>query len=345
MEICLSPVSGGHMPYQLSILEELGGYGYDCKMLLGASGGNMANYIVHAADFNPQKTRELAGYLNPRMFCSEWFPMLPLFSFICGYSEMGALYKHGLDNTGYFKYAFDGRNVWDRELWTAAYDIGEQKTQLFCNLSEETSMLGKFVLNEDIYQVCPNIYSEGDFRMLSKTVMASASIPGIVPPQKIGFSRYQDGGLTSATPMTLMRPLFENEEEIHLTYVGCEDLNAKDRYENVGNKSKGGLTEAREIVLRNIVANDRRTCYELVTKNAKPCSCGTHNVVHNETFYLNSATWKHVEDVKRIYKRSLIEIYPEGDLNGIDIADFKSSDIMYAMDEVKEKLVCKFWYV
>ncbi|MCP4120166.1 MAG: patatin-like phospholipase family protein [Bacteroidetes bacterium] len=337
------PISGAGCFSQIAILARMSELGYSSEVMLGASGGNITAYIANASRFNPIKMIDMAYELHPSMFCRPWTGLSPIVSTYCGLHK-GSLYNHGTDNTDYLlkhyqdPIASPEEVIKTNEIWSAAYDIDSQRTRLFCNRSKCEAIIDPAIMDPNIYQIEEPIYADYDVSMLSKIITASASIPLVVPPQVINGNRMQDAGLSCASPMTLMSPLFKDLKEIHLYYINSEDIDV------VGTMSTSmtndasilsNFNQARGAMLKNITANDRRLCYDLVVRQAiRPDM--------TDTFDFNISGWNKCQSLCSNYKRSLVEICPRT-TTPINISSFTRDDVAKEVNNALSNSVIKVW--
>lgn len=341
MEATVLPISGGKVFYQLGIIKFLSAYGYDSELWMGSSGGGIGAYVAHAADLKYDEITNVAKKLTPEMFCSEWIKPVPIASYIYGYSKKGALFNQGKGGDEFVNAYFDNINVKNREIWVGTYNSDRQTSQLFCNRSNKESLLGIFTLDPILYQLDPNIYCDGDLELISKTILASASIPGVVPPKQIFGCNHQDGGMSAASPMTFMNTLFDGYDNLHITYINCENMHSHEKSSTSGGASKE-MTKTRDSVIKNIMRQDRRACYEMLSRSCGQCRHDRLPLIY-ESFQLTNRTWERVYDIKRKATKSLVEIYP-GDRDAIDITNFNSVDVEKAIDFAENNCFCNIWY-
>jgi len=341
IEVLVLPISGGGFANQLGITHALSKNGFDTPLMFGASGGNVAAYLTHAANFDPDLIRSIASELKPSMFCTPWFSAVTLYSYYHGYTKEGSIYNSGEDNAAFFEKHFNER-VGEREIWTAAYNTTEQKTQLFCNRKEEDSILGAFKINSEIYQVGSNVYANEDLPLISSIVSASAAIPGLVPPQIINGHEYQDGGLACASPMTAINSVIDEYNKVHIIFVNCENpYDIKERKCKEGFLSE--VSAARDIILRNIVSNDRLRCYELLSRTCSTCACGAPKV-YKETGYFDADAWDRIKLLRSSKIRTFVELYPLKPVV-LDITKFKGSEVVDVIDGSEGNIGFNIWYI
>ena len=336
--VTILPISGAGCFSQMGILSRMVELGHTSEMLLGASGGNIAAYISHAADFDPQTMIDITHELRPEMFCTQWVPSSKFISTYCGYSK-GSLYNYGTDNTDFLSRHYRDTDMYSREIWSAAYDIDSQRTRLFCNKEKDQSLLKPHTLDSNIYQIEESIYAGGDMSKISKIILASASIPLMVPPQVIDGCRMQDAGLSCASPMTLMAPLFRGKSNLHMYYINSEDIDITDCMIAVGGENKGmlsGLNSARGAMLKNITANDRRACYELVLRGE---DSHKHKI---SDLKLDEEGWDELLRLEDEYDRTLVEIYPNKP-TAMDLTSFTCDQISDEISRVLESSTMRVW--
>lgn len=342
MEVTVLPISGGSFPYQVGILKFLVKHvGYDSELLLGSSGGSVAAYILHEADFKYDNIDNVACSLTSQMFCREWSNALPILGYACGYMHKGAIFRDGTGGEQFLRAGFDNISIQKREIWSGTYNITAGKSQLFCNRSMHNSLLGKFNLDKSLYQICDNIYCGGNINLIADAIMASASIPGVVPAKNIGGHLYQDGGLSAASPMTLLNSLFDKYDKLNITYINSEDLNTN----NTSLTSRGvlgGITQARDSVIKNIIAHDRMSCSQVLFRSCTECRCDQAPLLY-KSMPLNEDTIHTIYDIIKSSRKSLTEYYTDY-RPPIDITNFTSNDVIEGIRFAEHNSYCNIWY-
>jgi len=329
------PVSGGSFPVQLAILCQLFDINYHPDITLGSSGGNVCSYVSLAGNWTSYGVIRISKMINSNMFVSSWMP--PDFDFlpsrILGYFR-GSFYDSGSGTNSFFTNFFTKQTVMRDEIWTGTVNRKLQKSQLFCNTSQEKSKL-------DISNFCPNIsasldpiYLSGDLYKISGACSASASIPIYVPEKIVDNVSYVDGGVMYASPLSTLKNCLG---KCHIIYVSSFDTeNGKavgfDGYTDIAQVGKTTFSE----MSQSLCYQDRLAGIELVKKN-KPCKYKTIEK-------LNAEKLKEVIKKTEKYKYSMIELFPLGDICPLDLASFSGSDVISMMEQVtKDGFGARIW--
>lgn len=221
LEVHILPVSGGGFPAQLQELiyymaqaqlatetsEQSGNYmEYTPDICLSASGGNVATYISLSGNWSEGGIKRVIQNLNPRMFSNTWWPgplgVLP--AWILGIFE-GSIFKPGYGPSRLFKSFSDSRTIQDVEIWSGTYNQSQKRSTFFCNKTEGQTFISPITYNPFTFKTTELKFMEGDIDLISKVVIASASIPLLFQPVKILGDEYIDGGTTYTSPLTPMQ--------------------------------------------------------------------------------------------------------------------------------------------
>ena len=206
---CL-PISGGAFVAQLGLLQEVfearktinGGFvsgkkTYAPDLVFAASGGNVASYIALASNWSTEGIYRYARQLDPKCFTQKWVPnelsVVP--NIVIGLFK-GSLYKKGYGAGCLFKRIFSEETVSDIEIWTGTYNNDLKHAQFFCNKKQTQSYINEAFFNEEqyFYDSLPLKFMNGNIELIAEVAIASASIPLVVPHQKIDNTMYADGG-------------------------------------------------------------------------------------------------------------------------------------------------------
>lgn len=339
MQIFVLPVSGGSFPCQLAALHKLTEYNISSDVICCSSGGNVAAYIMHCAHWDQNKLNSIITQLKQEMFLRSW-NSFAISNAAMGYFK-GSMYKEGYGCKDLLNTFLDNSSIMSKEIWSGVYDVENQQAQLFCNKSKETSILAaQGDIDLTLYQTKTPIYTSGNIPIISQVINASASIPGIVTPQKIYDNYYVDGGMGAASPMIFLQDnmitLASKKKMLHLIYINGCDLNNAAHISAQQDNFMQYIQQSMNIVFRTMLLNDRLTCYQIITrlKNAKLNIIGGRL---DETF---NATYS---AVKKSYPYTLLEIYPYT-YNAINITNFNSTQIMHSYQQQMTQLCYRLYY-
>lgn len=222
LRVYIGPVSGGGAMGQLGQIEvvtealkkagiangRIQSAEYIPDLCMGASGGNMALYIALSGNWSNGGITRVVQMLDPRMISRSWFPkgldFLP--SFVLGIVE-GSLFKDGYTAEKLLESFNNTKNIQDVEIWSLAMNKTQKRASLFCNKKLTDSYVSSTTYSPFTFKTTPLEYLNGDIRLISNVIAASASIPLIFEPKKIiGEDDYIDGGVAAASPFEFLSP-------------------------------------------------------------------------------------------------------------------------------------------
>ncbi len=367
-EITVCPISGGSFPIQLGLFSLLADCKYDTLCMLASSGGNVAAYTAHAANFNRNAIERISRGLSSRMFLQPW-SNAPVISALFGFFT-GSMFKEGSGAMGYFDCYFTPDSVQSREIWTGTYDRQHQRGQYFCNRSQEQSYFGDMEWPCSLTRCHPPIWVAGDLETISKVSIASASIPGLIPA--IQFNNGQqlmDGGLSAASPLSPMNSVIStylphrrhvvyvngvNVDLIDLGGVGNSLVNNKGGDKSGSSSSSGsndeivegvsgkcnvlnsGVLTLSELIMAQIVA-DRGTAHGLISQGQS-----THHVELPATI----TNLQKVLDFRLTQNcvSSLLELAPSCN-RSLSVTSFTGVDVCNLLEWTRNNAIIRFWWV
>lgn len=203
MKIFIIPVSGGGFAAQLGVMHHL----MEAKriipdLILGSSGGNVTAYISMLSNWYSKAILKNCHLLDSTLFVEPWTPsFLPTWLL---FPLTKSIFRRGDGVTNLFKQVFTKRSVQQVEIWTGTYNETKQKAKIWCNLSEEEAKLKPCKSTENIYDMEPLYYSDGDVDLISQYTYGSAAIPFLTPGIEIENERYVDGGAAYSSPLVPM---------------------------------------------------------------------------------------------------------------------------------------------
>jgi len=219
LDVYCLPISGGGFVAQLGLLCEIyeakkiangnivfGSKTYCPDLVFAASGGNVASYIALAGNWSTDGIIRCSQQIDPHSFTRKWVPnelsIIP--NIVVG------IFKSSLYNKGYgagylFKKLFTEKSISQTEIWTGTYNSDKKAAQFFCNKSQEESLVNESFFNEEqsMYDSLSLKFMNSNIELIAEVSIASASIPLIVPGQKIGNSMYADGGCSYSSPLSV----------------------------------------------------------------------------------------------------------------------------------------------
>lgn len=340
MYIYILPISGGGFVVQLAILQHLSENKYEPNLILSTSGGNLSAYIGSAANWKWPKIEKIAREISKEMYISSW-NNTSLISLMIGYFS-GTMYDKGKGAKDFLNKYFSHQDITKYEIWTGTYNKDEQKTQLFCNRKKKDSILltKKLIKDKNLLQTMEPIYMNGDIDLTSKVCIASASIPAIVPPQIIDEQAHNDGGIGSASPITLLHEsivytAYKNNYPLHLFYINSVNLSNIDESSTKTKNVIDTWTDAAHNITKSLIVIDRLAARNVILNMCKDiknfdCSCNFKNL-------------SLIKKIQRYTNYTLVEIYPHENFE-IDITNFNGDQIAELMNDIYDKCSCHVWW-
>jgi predicted acylesterase/phospholipase RssA len=217
MYIFILPISGGGLVSQLAGLQYLCESNIKPNISLASSGGNVAAFIASASNWKWAGIERISREFTNDLFVSQW-SNISMLSSVIGWFQ-ASRYNEGKNITGFLNKYFTEETIMNDEIWTGTYNKDQKRTCLFCN--KKNSILDISHIDFDLTQSTLPIFAHGNINLISKYGTASASIPSLVPPQKIMGSLYEDGGVSSSSPLTVMSEsilnyVVNNKTSMHL---------------------------------------------------------------------------------------------------------------------------------
>jgi predicted acylesterase/phospholipase RssA len=337
MYILVLPVSGGGFVSQLAILQHLCEVQFVPDLTLASSGGNVAAYVAAAANWKWAGIERIASELTQELFAKPWNNISSL-SLIIGYFK-GDVYNKGSGVHNFISRHFSPTSITKYEIWTGTYNKGRQKARLFCNRSKDNSIMDVTCIDHDLTQSMEPIFTDGNIELISEAGVASASIPAMVPAQKIFNEDYIDGGIAGASPLTIMQePILkytrERDEPLHLVYINSVDLSRTDKTQirNVFDNWR----QAGHDLVRSQTVIDRLSGYDLLR-----CHLGSMNKAEFICTYDNM---QRIRQIQSKVKYSMLEIFPL-DRYDIDLVKFNGYDVITAIREAYKNCKCRLWWL
>lgn len=337
MYVLVLPVSGGGFVGQLSIIQHLCEAKFVPDVTLASSGGNVAAYVAAAANWKWAGIQRISRELNKDLFAKPWNSFVSL-SFIIGYFE-GNVYNKGCGVKGFLSEYFTKDTITKYEIWTGTYNRSKQKGCIFCNRSKEKSIMDTDCIDHKLTQSMDPIFADGDFEIIARAGIASASIPALVPAEIINGDAHIDGGVAGASPLAIMQePILkhvkDNNESLHIVYVNSVDL------------SKSSLKDCHNVIdtwrqatndlIRSQTVIDRLAAYELLR-----CQQGNLN---KEEFICNYVNMERIKKIQSHVKYSMLEIYPTKQMD-VDLISFTGEDVASSIKKLYNKCACRLWWL
>lgn len=335
MKICALPVSGGEFPTQIGLLSALSSHSGKPDILMGSSGGNIASYISLAGNFHLKGMKEIISSLGPDTYSQSWVPnsisyFLP--SWVVGYFK-GSIYAEGKGFEKIFNKFFDQKNITEVEIWTGTVNRTKEKAEFFCNRALNKSLIKGSEFPYRNIGCLPLQYLDGKVDQIAKVTLASASIPIVVPEQKIGKDSYADGGIMFASPLSVLKEQIYSPS-LHINYISSYDVEKNYKPAHYRSILDNTNVTLREFVKGNIY-QDRLSGLDLLRYR-------TNKTVYFKTF--DSEDLSKVEKYRLNYDRTFVELFPQQE-ETIDIFNFKPKDVMKQAKRAYRNFKGRFWWI
>lgn len=337
MYILVLPVSGGGFATQLAIIQHLCGIQFIPDITLASSGGNVAAYVSAASNWKWADIERIARDLSQDLFASPWNSVSSL-SMIIGYFK-GEVYNRGKGVHDFLTKYFTSETIAKYEIWTGTYNKNRQQARLFCNRSKDKSIMDVSCIDHDLTQSMTPVFTNGDIGLLADAGIASASIPAVVPAQKVLGEEYIDGGVAGASPLIIMQePILkytrDNDVPLHIVYVNSVDLARPDN-KPIRNILDNWKQAAHDLV-RSQTVIDRLSAYELLR-----CHPGD---INKDEFVCNYDNMIRIKDIQTKTKYTMLEIYPNG-IYDVDIVNFTGIDVINSIRTAYKNCRCRLWWL
>ncbi|HSW76484.1 MAG TPA: patatin-like phospholipase family protein [Candidatus Saccharimonadales bacterium] len=336
--LCCAPASGANFISQLVILQHLCQIHYKPDLCLGSSGGNLALYIAAAADWQWADIERISKELKSSFFAMKWSFLNPI-SHLLGFFN-GTAFTDGKGLSDFLKTYFTDESIVKYQIITGTYNKDLQKIRLFVNTSKESSLIKDDYFDYDLTQSMHPCYMDGDYDLIATAGLASASIPGLVPPKLIDGHYYSDGASSINSPMTIlhsaMLKALTRDDELHITYVNCKDLSHAKILPN--HNLFDTWKQAVNDLIKSQTLIDRLAAFQLLQNQ------GGSSDTKKMSFPCNHENLLMIKQLENKYKYTLLEIYPTQSAD-IDITNFTSEDIERNMKMLYESCHCHFWWI
>lgn len=357
MYIFILPISGGGFISQLAGLQYLCENDIKPDITLSSSGGNVAALIASAANWKWAGIERISRELTNDLFASQW-SNVSILSSIIGWFQ-ASRYNEGKNITGFLHKYFTNETIMNDEVWTGTYNRDQKRTCLFCN--KKTSILDISHIDCDLTQSTLPIFAHGDINLIGKYGTASASIPSLVPPQKIMGSLYEDGGVSSSSPLTVMTEpilnyVINNKTSMHLIYINS--VNLSNHNQKSINNIMDNIKETTSDLIRSSVVNDRLAAYKLLKNFERSLKTSAFPIfetpetldenfsgtINNKEFDCNYDNIRKIKIIQSEINYSLLEIYPTVKYE-INIINFNGNDVIDGIHKSYRDLKCRFWFI
>lgn len=331
MDIVIAPISGQHFVNQIAAYLNLLKYKYKPQVTLSASGGAVTSTMAMISNYDYNSMIRNVSEVNSSRFVSSWVPEFIDFipSGVVGIFQ-GSLYKHSDDVS--MRDFIKPVTLRDHEIWIMAYCLNNKAPALFCSTSSEKSFLQSCSQECSINQSKIFQFLNGDVKTYYDAMIASSSVPTVVPYKEINKKYYADGGMIYASPFIPFRNQIETLESFHLLYINGRDLDAGEHstvnpdYTTLVNTTEDTTTA----IVNSCLIQDRYTCYTLIQSKGVT----KHEDITLDNYFKRKSEWQY----------SLMEMYPVKDCT-IDFTNFTSQELMEKVEKQISQIGCRVWYV
>lgn len=333
--IFVLPVSGGGFPVQLGLISEITAIGITPNVVFGSSGGNIAGYLGLSADWSPYGIHRIVDRLHPELFSQSWWPRMLgwMPSWTIGYFR-GSVYSSGQGIDSLIDSIFTPQTIQTTEMWSGTKNRTTGRGQLFCN--RPTSQLPIEGFEPNLINCMPLTFVDGDRQKLGKVILASASIPILVPEQEIDGDLHVDGGTAFASPLTPLQDVLRRIPDLHIDYLSSFDALACVGTRKSLNIYQNGEQTAHEVV-GSLILHDRMNAIEIIRDRQ------LGQELHYQEGDCNFKILQEIETLRSTSCRSILELYPVEDLS-IDLTRFTPDQIHQIIDNTRGKYRYRLWY-
>jgi len=177
------------------------------NLVLATSGGNLAAYFSLYADWNYKRIKSSVHLIDPETFLSLWTDHTPSWLFL-PFSK--SVFRPGYGFKDLFNNMFTPASIQETEIWTGTIKKESLKHCVFTNKKCGTTLIqpngieGKDGVRLMLGDSHCGIYLEGNIDKIAEVALASASIPFLVRPAKVGCEEHQDGGCMYSSPLSCL---------------------------------------------------------------------------------------------------------------------------------------------
>jgi len=221
----------------------------------------------------------------------------------------------------------DETSIQRDEIWVAAINAETFRTGLFCNKKAKECIINGAEYNTRKYNTEELHYYAGDVKRISKSMIASCSIPFLLDTMVIDGSRYVDCGAKFASPLTLLQDELVGPK--HIIYLSGHNIEAEVHNSNYNNIFDL-FTSIPSMHTRGIITSDRGVACSLINAST---SCAHYPI----------GVLSEVLSTRYKYTSTCIEIYPLQE-SGIDIFNFTSDQIRDKIAECMDLLAIRVWW-
>lgn len=330
MKLLISPISGEKFPKQLYFCLQLCEANIKPDLILCSSGGCLSTILASFAQWDKDKLYKICEQLSSDHFFEKRF----FYYFNMFFSE----YVFNVSNEGkkFFLQFLD--NYTENfntmpEFWIGTYNKCKQTPTIFHTKNDFLNFHKKCcdLINFDIKPI-----HKDDRSTFFKAIFASCTIPGLVRPENMSGNYHEDGGLFSASPVTLLSGCIEEsfeEKELHIVYLNSRIFTETEEIES-GRFLKNFMNSV-TYMIRSSCAVDLNKAFNIFQKRVKKFTF--------HEFNLTSSNLKLYEEFIKDKNNSFLEIVCK-DTRKLNLPAFKKGEICKLFKYYEKNSYCKLYW-
>jgi predicted acylesterase/phospholipase RssA len=322
MNILICTVSGGNFISQIACLYQLLKAGHSPDVCMGSSGGSVAITSLLYSQGNFDRLRMFVEMMDCTIFLENWLPFFPYWSIG---PFQGSAYKHSTKLLEIGKSIITPGLILKHETWVLTYNQSLRKPHLFVN--KEINRLKLKPNNNNVYALTVSDTVE----KYIKSILASCSIPAVLPPLEIDEEMHVDGGAYAATPLSLFTSEIKKNKKIHLFYVMGNDINEKNKFkENEKLTIIDTTVTCSDALFRNSILRDKLLCFDVLEHYGKTVKLD------------NVKSLKEAIEESEKYTATLIILYPKKK-SQVDLRSFSKKEALSTYDDQINHITFELW--
>jgi len=350
-----STISGGYFVSQtalVTIIREV--IQIKPTAMFGNSGGGIANLLSMKYSGTKESVERVLYSIDSTMFIKPWISETnPFYKIMSPFSSLfqESFYKSSDNQEELFNTYFTQTELKDCELWIGTYDVTSNFTSLLCTGAKSNSIFVNSIdaptevdYLEKVAGVYKVAFANGDIGKISKTLMASSSIPGYKPPVEIDGSFYVDGGVSSPSPgssfvnlLTTLPslPLSSDEKFVFFYVIGDKYIDKDIEMLGKGGHWGSQISRSLKSVLNSSIYRERQLLLQTWVS-----MIGATKL--SDTTYV---TKKGKDELAAFYdneKHMFITCYSKGPT--VDIINFTKDDLRTTFHECYDKAFFEIYY-
>jgi hypothetical protein len=224
----------------------------------------------------------------------------------------------------FFKHLFSSVPT-DVEMWIGTYNVDRSRQHFFLNKKTDLDFMG---INFQHFACdMPSVVSDVD--EFGKALIASFSIPGLLPPVEIGKDKFSDGGVIYASPLSVLFEILPDSP--HITYISSSNT-VTDNKLSLSMTSADNLLEIMKscahTLTRGLCVLDISLGLQEMGKRYKTLRSLVYARVNEDSLAI-------IDKERKEHKASFLKLYPS-DAEPLNIQDFDGNDVKLLMNEAHQ---------